>query len=233
MAQVAYVIGNGPSKRLVDWQNLDGETYGCNLLYKEHKVDHLFSVDYFYQLDILADAYPAESVCYFSNWYPLNVEMNPKWMDWPKEYEIVEINPEARENAIYWTCHFYPKARYESLLNTDMVSIPEFLKPNVGLIYWVPAGFDVKNLVSALLPLDARVPPSGAFALEKALQSDVERVEVYGFDSVAGNFNTSSDVYFANQQKNQDSKRSVSYKEWYEKVTRHYNKEVIWHTIEV
>lgn len=150
-------------------------------------------------------------------------------MDIPKEFELVEVNPADKDTAVSWTSHFYPRARYNQLCNDDLVQLPSCVRPNVGLIYWVSAGMRVENLESKILPLDARVPPSGAFALEKALQSSADRVEVYGFDAVAGNYTTTSDTYFGNQQKNRDSKRSVSYKEWYDLVITHYDKEVIWH----
>jgi hypothetical protein len=43
----AYIIGNGPSRKGFDLNQLkdSGQTYGCNALYRDFKPDFLFSVD--------------------------------------------------------------------------------------------------------------------------------------------------------------------------------------------
>ena len=45
MSNTAYIIGNGPSRRSIDLTRLQGDTWGCNALYRDFIPDYLIAVD--------------------------------------------------------------------------------------------------------------------------------------------------------------------------------------------
>ena len=42
---IAYIIGNGPSRKGLDLDTLDGTIFGCNALYRDYPADYLVSGD--------------------------------------------------------------------------------------------------------------------------------------------------------------------------------------------
>ena len=85
-----------------------------------------------------------------------------------------------------------------------------------------------------VLPLEKDRPPSGAYALQEALRGGHDRVEVFGFDSIAGVFSTTSQITY-NKHDTDDKKmiedRMDKWITFYKTVTEHYNGiEIIWHT---
>ena len=44
------------------------ETWGCNAIYRDMKVDNLVSVDYNMQQEIYQSGYALENTCWFSDW---------------------------------------------------------------------------------------------------------------------------------------------------------------------
>ena len=62
---VAYIIGNGPSRRCVDLNELQGITWGCNALYRDFAPDFLVAVDRKMQEEIINAKYHENHICYF------------------------------------------------------------------------------------------------------------------------------------------------------------------------
>ena len=86
-----------------------------------------------------------------------------------------------------------------------------------------------------VLPIGDLRPPSGAYALQEALKGGHDRIEVIGFDSVAGVFSTSSQLAFKEHDSSTDDKviqdRLNKWVVFYNTVTERYNEiEIIWHT---
>ena len=87
-----------------------------------------------------------------------------------------------------------------------------------------------------VLPIGELRPPSGAYALQEALRGGHNRVEVIGFDSIAGVFSTSSQLAFKEHDSSGNKVIQDRLEKWmvfYETVTKQYEEiEVIWHTKE-
>ena len=72
----AYIIGNGPSRKGLDLDTLDGTTFGCNALYRDYKPDYLVSGDSTIIKEICESDYPVNNQCIFPDFEPV-----------PKEYK--------------------------------------------------------------------------------------------------------------------------------------------------
>ena len=65
---IHYVYGNGESRKGFDVSSFDGVSWGCNAIYRDHKVDNLVVVDYGMQGEIVQSGYSLNNKCYFADW---------------------------------------------------------------------------------------------------------------------------------------------------------------------
>ena len=62
---IAYIIGNGPSRKGLDLSTLDGTTFGCNALFRDYSPDYLVSGDSTIIKEICEAEYPKDNKCIF------------------------------------------------------------------------------------------------------------------------------------------------------------------------
>ena len=74
MTYKAYILGNGPSRpKDVEWLNsLEGDTYGCNALYRDWQPDFLLANDWAMMVEIINSSYSGN--CYFTDFEELPLE---------------------------------------------------------------------------------------------------------------------------------------------------------------
>jgi len=228
---LGVVLGNGPSRDR-NRKHYDGAlTYGCNTIHKEMTVDLLVCMDVWYQFEVIVSGYPAEHECLFGGWNPMPIEIPPDNLN-PSHYDLYEYNPEDRKRADSWYYYATSAADYERAVKENY-ALP-YWKPDCGYICWVTEGYKIKEIDYGVLPLEKDRPPSGAYALQEALRGGHDRVEVFGFDSIAGVFSTTSQITY-NKHDTDDKKmiedRMDKWITFYKAVTEHYNGiEIIWHT---
>ena len=67
---IHHVFGNGESRKDLDISKLEGTKYGCNAIYRDHKVDYLFSKDKPIQREILdSEVWRDTTVIIQTKWY--------------------------------------------------------------------------------------------------------------------------------------------------------------------
>ena len=229
---IGYVLGNGPSRDR-DRKYYDGVTYGCNSIHKEMNVDVLVCMDAWYQFEVITSGYPAEHECLFGGYNPIPMGIPPESLN-PPHYELYEYNPEDRKRATDWYYYATSKEDYEKAKKENYAM--SYWKPDCGYICWVGENYKIKEIDYGVIPIKDLRPPSGAYALQEALKGGHDRIEVMGFDSIAGVFSTSSQLAFK-EHDSSDNKiiqdRMDRWTAFYETVTEHYDKngiEIIWHT---
>ena len=79
---IAYIIGNGPSRKQIALEKLDGVTFGCNALYRDFSPDYLIGGDATIIKEICASGYPKDNKCIFPDWDPI-----------PKEFKDTLLQP--------------------------------------------------------------------------------------------------------------------------------------------
>ena len=227
---LGYVLGNGPSRDRSRKQ-YDGVTYGCNNIHKEMDVNVLVSMDAWYQFEVITSGYPAEHECLFGNYNPIPMGIPPESLN-PPHYELYEYNPEDRKRATDWYYYATSKEDYEKAKKENYVM--SYWKPDCGYICWVGENYKIKEIDYGVIPIKDLRPPSGAYALQEALRGGHDRIEVIGFDSIAGVFSTSSQLAFKEHDSSNDKIIQDRMDKWitfYKTVTEHYNGiEIIWHT---
>ena len=235
---VGYVLGNGPSRDRSKTR-YDGITYGCNSINTEMDVDVLVVMDTWYQFKVIASGYPLEHECLFGEWNPMPIGVPPESLN-PSHYDLYEFNPEDRKRATDWYYYATSTENYEKA-KKENYALP-YWKPDCGYICWVGENYKIKEIDYGVIPLgdfwpgvNIR-PPSGAYALQEALKGGHDRVEVIGFDSIAGVFSTTSQMAYNKHDSADDKMIEERLDKWmvfYKTVTEHYNEiEIIWHTKE-
>jgi len=228
---IGYVLGNGPSRDRSKTQ-YDGVTYGCNSIHKEMDVSVLVCMDAWYQFEVIASWYPADHECLFGGWNPMPVGVKPEDLN-PPDYDLHEYNPEDRKYADSWYYYATSAADYERA-KAEGYAMP-YWKPDCGYVCWVEEGYKIKELDYGVIPIGDLRPPSGAYALQEALKNGHDRIEVFGFDSIAGVFSTTSTIAFKEHDSPNDiiEDRMDKWINYYKTVTEQYEEiEVIWHTKE-
>ena len=98
MAKVAWIIGNGPSRKGIDLEELEGTTFGCNALYRDFTPDYLVSGDAGVIKEICATGYPKQNKCIFPDWAPIPLDYQEALLEPFRqssgEYEIYNSNPD-------------------------------------------------------------------------------------------------------------------------------------------
>ena len=91
----AWIIGNGPSRKGIDLNDLDGATFGCNALYRDITPTYLLSGDAGVIKEICESQYPKSNKCIFPDWNPIPVDYQEALLEPFRhgKYEIYNSNP--------------------------------------------------------------------------------------------------------------------------------------------
>ena len=81
-----WIIGNGPSRKKWNLEELDGTTYGCNALYRDFSPDILLAVDPGVIYEIVNSGYKGQSR--FSDWNLMLREYDNRYVEHFLEQEI-------------------------------------------------------------------------------------------------------------------------------------------------
>ena len=236
MDNVGYVLGNGPSRDRGKFSNgkyyrtdYNGVTYGCNSIYREINVDVLVCMDMWYQFEVITSGYPTKHKCLFGDWNSMPVGVKPEDLN-PPEYDLYEYNPEDRRTATDW-CYYATSAKDYEKAKAENYAMP-YWKPDCGYVCWVNEDYKIKEVNYGVIPIGDLRPPSGAYALQEALKSGHDRVEVFGFDSIAGVFSNTGNEHRPKFELPSSSVLEERMKIWidhYKTITEHYNEiEIIW-----
>ena len=78
MAKVAWIIGNGPSRKGIDLEELEGTTFGCNALYRDFTPDVLVAMDFNICHEIYRSGYAFKNLVYLKQWTKCPASMYSK-----------------------------------------------------------------------------------------------------------------------------------------------------------
>ena len=237
-----WIIGNGPSRNEWDYRNLNGIVYGCNTLYEDclsHDwlCDYMVVSDPWYQFDVVASEYPLRGECLFFNYHPVPVVpgilgemLDPSViMGKPIEYGYEQYyhNPQHKANAIEYIYYATSAENWENYTARGHHKF-NYWGPNKAYVCWVPEGSKINLIESDVLGHMDSIP-SGAWALDHALLNDaIDTIEVIGFDSLSGIYNTTSNIYFDGHEEEEHGKDWVKYYDMV--IEARPKKDITWHT---
>ena len=230
--RVAYIIGNGPSRKSVNREKLgQGAVYAANVRGMEMQPDVLHSNDAWIQYDIIKSGYRGK--CHFLDFEPIPMEMPYEVIisgEIPADFDLVEHNPEHKANAVGW--HFYCTASLDGW--SDQQKESGYWREKRAYVCFVPDFMDITNIPNKET-FQNRLPPSGYYLMKHAIESGHKRLEMYGFDSMAGEFTSMTTVDYRGihgaNAANFEQSLNKRFLWWYDKIMQeNTDVEFIWHT---
>ena len=230
---VAYIIGNGPSRKSVRKEKLgQGVVYAANVRGMEMQPDVLHVNDAWIQYDVMKSGYRGK--CHFLDFEPIPMEMPYEMIisgEIPADFDLVEHNPEHKANAVGW--HFYCTASLDGW--SDQQKESGYWREKRAYVCFVPDFMDITNIPNKETFQD-RLPPSGYYLMKSAIESGHKRLEMYGFDSMAGEFTSMTTIDYRGvhgaNAANFEQSLNKRFLWWYDKIMQeNTDVEFIWHTV--
>ena len=167
MTHKAFVLGNGPSRpKDVEWLNsLEGETYGCNAMYRDWQPDFLVANDWAMMIEIINSTYSGN--CHFTDYDELPMEAFEGIKYMPDFETAIHIGEQGDSNSFVF-------------MGTSMGESGP-LQKNQYHIIWLDESF--KHLKWGLKPQFENMS-TGLCALQLALETGYDQIDVIGFSGL-------------------------------------------------
>ena len=167
MTYKAFILGNGPSRpKDVEWLNsLEGDTYGCNALYRDWQPDFLLANDWAMMIEIINSTYSGN--CQFTDFDELPIDAIEGIRYLPEFETAVHVGEEKDSSSFV----FMGSSMGES----------GPLQKNQYHIIWLDQSF--KHLKWGLKPQFESMS-TGLCALQLALETGYDEIDVIGFDGL-------------------------------------------------
>ena len=215
------ILGNGPSAKeytknshLRRYKNPD---YACNERGMEFNAEYLYAVDPWAEFDILTDGYAGK--CRFLNFKPIpmdipvTIEVLNQGGGVPLNYDIKIHNPNQKRKAKGWVYYCTGDMQSE-VWKGYIANRPDYWSFNRAYILYVPEWSRVENIPQRIG--GEWTAPAGAYALQGAIDDGHTEIDVYGFDSIAGVYTSSSRSWEYNDDHN--VKHSEHGKYFYDRI---------------
>ncbi len=167
MSDKAFILGNGPSRpKDIGWlNNLEGDTYGCNAMYRDWRPDILVANDWSMMIEIINSTYSGN--CQFTDFDELPIEALEGIRYMPEFETAIHIGEQEDSNSFV----FMGSSMGES----------GPLQKNQYHIIWLDQSF--KHLKWGLKPQFESMS-TGLCALQLALETGYREIDVIGFDGL-------------------------------------------------
>ena len=161
MTYKAFILGNGPSRpKDVEWLNsLEGDTYGCNALYRDWQPDFLLANDWAMMVEIIKSNYSGN--CEFTDFEELPLEALEGIRYMPEYETAVHIGEQEDSSSFVFMGHSASKQH-----------------ANHYHLIWIDQS--LRHITWGLKPKFESMS-TGLCALQLALENDYDEIDVIGF----------------------------------------------------
>jgi len=172
----AFILGNG-SDRPTDkeWlNNLEGDTYGCNALYRDWEPDFLVANDWSMMVEIINSTYTGH--CYFINFQELPMEALEQAQCMPEYQTATHIGEQENSSSFIFSA------------GTVMTPHPVMVKDAIRNLTWTIVWLDesLRHITWGFKP-QFEYMSTGLCALQLALETGYDEIDVIGFSGLKNN----------------------------------------------
>ena len=159
MIDKAFILGNGPSRPTdIKWlNNLEGDTYGCNAIYRDVEPDFLVANDWAMMVEIINSTYAGN--CQFTDFEELPMEALNGIQYTPEYDTAIHIGEQEKASGFVFTCR--------GRLDYHIIWLDESLRH----ISWGPKP-QFENM------------STGLCAIQLALETGYDEIDVIGFSGL-------------------------------------------------
>ena len=159
MNDKAFILGNGPDRPTdIEWlNNLEGDTYGCNAIYRDFEPDFLVANDWAMMVEIINSSYTGS--CHFTDFEELPLEALNGIQYTPEYDTAIHIGEQEKASTFVFTCR--------GRLDYHIIWLDESLRH----ISWGPKP-QFENM------------STGLCALQLALETGYDEIDVIGFSGL-------------------------------------------------
>ena len=167
MTDKAFILGNGPDSpthhKWLSW--LEGDTYGCNAIYRDFEPDFLVANDWAMMVEIINSTYSGN--CQFTDYYELPMEAFEGMSSLPDFETAIHIGEQEVSNSFVFMGS----------------SMGEFgpLQKNIYHIIWLDES--LRHITWGLKPQFESMS-TGLCALQLALETGYDEIDVIGFSGL-------------------------------------------------
>jgi len=187
MIEKAYILGNGPSRPTdIKWlDNLEGDTYGCNALYRDWSPDFLVANDWAMMVEIINSTYSGN--CQFTDFEELPMEALEGIRYMPEYDTAVHIGEQEDSSSFVFMGHSPSKQHADPLpvLSTAVIiSSLEDTSIYASIQYhiiWLDES--LRHITWGFKPQFEHMS-TGLCALQLALQTGYDEIDVIGFSGL-------------------------------------------------
>jgi len=186
----AFILGNG-SDRPTDkeWlNNLEGDTYGCNALYRDWEPDFLVANDWSMMVEIINSTYTGH--CYFTDFEELPMEALNGIQYMPEYDTAIHIGEQEEASTFVFsggTVVVTDESNSTIEVERSLVNAPEGIL-NVEDQYWYIVWLDesLRHITWGFKP-QFEYMSTGLCALQLALETGYDEIDVIGFSGLKNN----------------------------------------------
>ena len=104
MIDKAFILGNGPSRPTdIKWlNNLEGDTYGCNAIYRDFEPDFLVANDWAMMVEIINSTYSGN--CQFTDFGTMPLRALERIKYTPEYKTAIHIGEQEKASTFVFTC---------------------------------------------------------------------------------------------------------------------------------
>ena len=172
----AFILGNG-SDRPTDkeWlNNLEGDTYGCNALYRDWEPDFLVANDWSMMVEIINSTYTGH--CYFINFQELPMEALEQAQCMPEYQTATHIGEQENSSSFIFSAG--------TVMTPHPVMVKDAIRNLTWTIVWLDESF--RHITWGLTPKFEHMS-TGLCALQLSLESGYDEIDVIGFSGLKNN----------------------------------------------
>ena len=169
MIDKAFILGNGPDRPTdTEWlDNLEGDTYGCNAIYRDFQPDFLVANDWAMMVEIINSTYAGN--CHFTDFEELPMEAL-EGIHYMPEYETaIHIGEHKDSNSFVFmgTSELLKLTKAGGISNYHIIWLDESLR----------------HIVWGLKPQFENMS-TGLCAIQLALETGYDEIDVIGFSGL-------------------------------------------------
>jgi hypothetical protein len=138
MSNKAFILGNGPDRPTdTEWlNNLEGDTYGCNAMYRDWQPNFLVANDWSMMIEIINSAYAGN--CFFTDYEELPMEALEGIQYMPEYETAIHAGEREEANSFVFMGHSASNQHHIIWVDKSLKHItwgfkPQFEKMSTGL----------------------------------------------------------------------------------------------------